>query len=394
MSGEPIPNCLILGQDDYTFYASNEKTPPDFIKTTAMKLGEMDEHSLSFNSAIEGSGGRIDDARLQACSCFHGKLWSVTVRSKIENRPGGLPAVNISTDPFESKYQASKEYKLHALFSIADICASLEELLFEKGDLHPHGAVIVTGATSSGKSQITMGLIYSQILRCIKEYLDTKKRKPHLVTVENPIEDWFLADALKKFQEPDWVRTSPIDYTPRQLGADVGSVHRALRDALRQTPSAVFISEIRDDCDWKSLMGFAGTGHLIFATGHAGSLPEAMGKILKALRATTPADRAVIAERIHGLIHVKRETFGQVPGLMLTLWRRKGAGKQAFVSEGLSALAPQAGNKDGQDMSSFGRFWFAEKLLNAPCDAATRTRRDLVANYVLRKARELDLEGR
>lgn len=142
-------------------------------------------------------------------------------------------------------------------------------------------------------------------------------------------------------------------------------------------------------------MEFAGTGHLIFATGHAGSLTEAMGKILKAHEAKTPADRALIAERILGLIHIRLEVFGpqNSSALMVTLWRREGAGKQAFISDGLSALAPQAGNEF--EISSFSRHWFAERLLSRPVtNNEIGTLRGELRNDILQRARELDLEGR
>jgi len=169
-------------------------------------------------------------------------------------------------------------------------------------------------------------------------------------------------------------------------------VQQALLDALRQSPAAVFISEIRNDDGWRDLIEFAGTGHLIFATGHAGSLTEAMGKILKAHEVRTAADRAMIAERILGLIHLKLEIVGtNTAALMVALWRR-GSGKQAFISDGLSALAPQAEMKN---MSSFGRLWFAKTLLSRDTSRPVieNLRTELKENVYLR-ARELDLEGR
>jgi hypothetical protein len=224
---------------------------------------------------------------------------------------------------------------------------------------------------------------------CVK---NSPKRKPHLVTVEDPIESWFL-NVPDETDEGSFATTWPIDYTPRELRNDVASVHQALLDALRQSPAAVFISEIRNDKGWKDLIDFAGTGHLIFATGHAGSLTEAMGKILKAHQVTTPADRAMIAERILGLIHLKLEIVGatNTAALMVALWRR-GAGKQTFISDGLSALAPQA---EMDEMSSFGRHWFAKTLLSRKTDQPViENLRNGLKETVFLRARELDLEGR
>jgi len=395
MSKVEIPDCPIQNQDDFTFYALRGKS--DKIVKAAAKSGEKSaEPSLNFSCALKDRdpGRRIEEARLMAASCFKGKRWSVTARSESSRRTFNH---NHSTDkadqatPLKPIGCASPNTypKNNTLFSLNDICALLREQLFPNEPSPRTGAVIVTGATASAKSQITRGLVNKHLEWCVK---NSPKRKPHLVTVEDPIESWFL-DVTDERDEGDFATTWPIDYTPRELRNDVTSVHQALLDALRQSPAAVFISEIRNDDGWKDLIEFAGTGHLIFATGHAGSLTEAMGKILKAHAVTTPADRAVIAERILGLIHLKLEIVGptNTAALMVALWRR-GPGKQAFISDGLSALAPQA---EMEDMSSFGRLWFAKTLLSRETgQPVIEDLRNGLKEAVFLRARELDLEGR
>lgn len=415
MSYPVISDCLILNEDDYTFYSKRRKrsggtrtTPndsspdipdidltklgvaPDQVVDAAIECGECaDASSLSFSCALKDSqtSDQIKEARLLAASCFRGRWWSVTVRSNKRAVARGT-----ATRPAwrESKYVAKAEYPGNTLFSISDVCQSIQRLLFSNDKLRKPGAVIVTGATASCKSLITKGLIDEHLRWCVER---KQKRKPHLVTIEDPIETWFLPIPTQQTPDRDLLAEWPIDYTPRELPTDVATVSQALKDALRQSPSAVFISEIRNDRGWQSLMEFAGTGHLIFATGHAGSLPEAMGKILKAHKAKTAADRAVLAERILGLVHVKLETIG--PGtsaLMVTLWRRAGAGKQLFISDGISALAPQAGSE--HEISSFGRHWFAEQLLSSPAaDEEIIKLRTKLGESVLQRARMLDMEG-
>jgi|KBSSwiStaDraftv2_1062776.scaffolds.fasta_scaffold13042_6 hypothetical protein len=395
MSKVEIPDCPIQNKDDFTFYAV--RRTGDKIITAATECGENGaEPSLNFSCALKDSdpGKRIEEARLMAASCFKGKRWSVTARSESSRRtfnddnqprdkadqPTSLKAIGCASP---NTYP-----KNNTLFSLNDICELLREQLFPDESSPRTGAVIVTGATASAKSQITRGLVNKHLEWCVK---NSPKRKPHLVTVEDPIESWFL-DVPDERDEGDFATTWPIDYTPRELRNDVTSVQQALLDALRQSPAAVFISEIRNDDGWRDLIEFAGTGHLIFATGHAGSLTEAMGKILKAHEVRTAADRAMIAERILGLIHLKLEIVGtNTAALMVALWRR-GSGKQAFISDGLSALAPQAEMKN---MSSFGRLWFAKTLLSRDTSRPVieNLRTELKENVYLR-ARELDLEGR
>jgi len=450
LSNTIISECVILNEDDYTFYRPrkvqtnnpNEKTgentpnlslhndtgqsieamPPIFLENdvdmavpdssekneddidvAALTSGEK-SRALSYGLSCTLQGTQdseeikeIKDARLLASSCFKGRLWSLTVRSKENNRPTQSKEEKQSNSTPElrhfsglSKYQASNKSNDITPFSIKDICESLKTLLFGNDELQAHGAVIVTGATASGKSQITMGLIHDYLLRCANEYMSKpQKRKPHLVTVEDPIEDWFLPTLPNQFALPASLAKWSVDYTPRQIGTDVESVSLALRDALRQTPSAVFISEIRDDRGWKDMMDFAGTGHLVFATGHAGCLTEAMGKILKALEAKTPADRAVIAERILGLVHVRRVVLeSEAVLLMPSLWRRQGAGKQSFISDGLSALAPQTGKE--KDISAFGRLWFTKNIMEQCKDEEIKKKHQ---DNAYMQARKLDLEG-
>ena len=391
MSNVEIPDCLLQNQDDFTFYALKKRS--DKVVKAAAKCGEdRDAPSLNFSCALidKDPGKRIEEARLMAASCFKGRRWSVTARSESKRRT--FNKNNQATDTLKPIGCASPATYLNdnTLFSLNDICELLKEQLFPKEPLPRTGAVIVTGATASAKSQITRGLINKHLQWCVK---NSPKRKPHLVTVEDPIEGWFL-DVPDEKEEGDFAAAWPIDYTPRELRIDVTSVHQALLDALRQSPAAVFISEIRNDKGWKDLIDFAGTGHLIFATGHAGSLTEAMGKILKAHDVKTPADRAVIVERILGLIHLKLEIIEpkNTAALMVTLWRREGAGKQSFISDGLSALAPQA---ETDKMSSFGRHWFAKTLLSRETgQPVINDLRNELKETVFLRARELDLEGR
>lgn len=390
MSNVEIPDCLLQNQDDFTFYALRGES--DKVVDAAIECGEKGtEPSLNFSCALKDRdpSRRIEEARLMAASCFKGRRWSVTARSESGHRT--FNEANVSTNTLKRIGCASsaKYPKDNTLFSINDICELLRKRLFPDEPLPRTGAVIVTGATASAKSQITRGLINKHLHWCVKN----SKRKPHLVTVEDPIESWFLK-VPDENDEGDFATTWPIDYTPRELRNDVTSVRQALLDALRQSPAAVFISEIRNDEGWKDMIDFAGTGHLIFATGHAGSLTEAMGKILKAHNVRTPADRAVIVERILALIHIKLEIIGpkNTAALMVALWRREGAGKQAFISDGLSALAPQA---ETEVMSSFGRHWFAKTLLSKKTNRPViNNLRNKLKEALFLRARELDLEGR
>lgn len=218
--------------------------------------------------------------------------------------------------------------------------------------------VVVTGATSSGKSEVLRGLIDRYLTDARRqEQWKRKKRKPHVLTFEDPIE--------RDLNRADW-----LDYTPRVKGVDVLNLADATRDALRQTPAVLLVGEVRNSREWRHLLDFAGTGHLVFATGHAGSLVEAMGKIFSGTGAHQPTSRALVADRLLALVHMRRTALTQSCskdvsaqldkiGCVPSLWRRTETGSKALMAEGQSSMLPHqsAGNH-----SSVGRRYFALQL--------------------------------
>lgn len=186
----------------------------------------------------------------------------------------------------------------------------------------------------------------------------------------------------------------------------------------------MFVAELRDDDSIEQVMNFAGTGHFVVATAHAGSLTEAMDRILRATDSRTSAQRAVVADRLHGLLHVQRsrplasskpgnEAASLRPTMLLpSLWKREGSGKHAFVGDGLSALLPSnpallsdpavnaAANNQEQrnraersplDSSCLGRYWFAKQLFSNTKTENSAVRKEYESD-ALRFARNLDLE--
>ncbi|MFM7067916.1 MAG: type IV pilus twitching motility protein PilT, partial [Actinomycetes bacterium] len=86
----------------------------------------------------------------------------------------------------------------------------------------PHGLVLVTGPTGSGKSTTLAAMI---------GYIN--ERKPvHILTVEDPVE----------YVHPP--KTALVNQ--REVGADAHSFEDALRAALREDPDFVLVGEMRD----------------------------------------------------------------------------------------------------------------------------------------------------
>lgn len=119
-----------------------------------------------------------------------------------------------------------------------------------------NGIVLITGATSSGKSTTIASLI--EIIN--------KERPKHIITIEDPIE--FLYTDKKSL------------ITQRGVGVDVNSFSDGIKYALRQDPDIILVGEIRDRDTMESALNAAETGHLVFSTIHTNSAPQTINRML------------------------------------------------------------------------------------------------------------------
>jgi len=116
----------------------------------------------------------------------------------------------------------------------------------------PHGIVLVTGPTGSGKTTT----LYAALSR-----LDTAAL--NIMTVEDPIE--YDLDGISQ--------------TPINARIDM-SFARALRTILRQDPDVVMIGEIRDLETAQIAVQASLTGHLVFATLHTNDAVSAVTRLV------------------------------------------------------------------------------------------------------------------
>lgn len=115
----------------------------------------------------------------------------------------------------------------------------------------PHGAILVTGPTGSGKSTT----LYAAIN-------ETSDSKTNLITVEDPVE--YRLPGLSQVQVHE------------KAGLTFAS---ALRSILRQDPDKVMIGEIRDTETGKIAIEAALTGHLVLSTLHTNNAPAALTRL-------------------------------------------------------------------------------------------------------------------
>lgn len=116
----------------------------------------------------------------------------------------------------------------------------------------PHGIVIVTGPTGSGKSTT----LYSAL-----NYL--KDPAKNITTVENPVE--------YRLRSINQVQVRP------EIGLDFAS---CLRTILRQDPDIVLIGEIRDKETVEIAIQASLTGHLVLSTFHTNDAAGAVSRLL------------------------------------------------------------------------------------------------------------------
>jgi general secretion pathway protein E/type IV pilus assembly protein PilB len=116
----------------------------------------------------------------------------------------------------------------------------------------PHGIVLVTGPTGSGKSTT----LYSALNEIKDETLK-------IITVEDPVE----------YQQP---AISQI-----QVHSKIGlTFAHSLRSILRHDPDVILIGEMRDMETAESAIQASLTGHLVFSTLHTNDAPSAFTRLI------------------------------------------------------------------------------------------------------------------
>ena len=157
--------------------------------------------------------------------------------------------------------------------------------LFREVISRPHGIVLSTGPTGSGKTTT----LYAAL-----EMLRTGKEK--ILTVEDPVE-----------YELPGVPQVPVN---EKVGVTFASALRAL---LRQDPDIILVGEIRDPETAQIAIQAALTGHLVLSTLHTNDAPTALTRLLDldvaAYLVASTVD-AVLAQRLVRVIcpHCKIET--------------------------------------------------------------------------------------
>ncbi len=123
---------------------------------------------------------------------------------------------------------------------------------YVRGVSHPHGMVLITGPTGSGKSTT----LYAT-LRLLN------KANNNILTIEDPVE--YTLEGINQVQLKE------------DIGLSFGSV---LRTFLRQDPDIIMLGEIRDVDTAQTAIRSALTGHLILSTIHTNSAWGSVSRLI------------------------------------------------------------------------------------------------------------------
>ena len=122
---------------------------------------------------------------------------------------------------------------------------------FHKAIRQPHGMVILTGPTGSGKSTTLVAALSNVVTPEV-----------NVLTVEDPVE--YIIPGVRQIK------------LSHKL-----SLEQALRAILRHDPDVVMVGEMRDKDTAELAIKLANTGHLTFSTLHTNDAPSAVSRLYK-----------------------------------------------------------------------------------------------------------------
>jgi len=146
------------------------------------------------------------------------------------------------------------------VFDKTAMLISLEQLGFTKEDevrfkelaKKPHGMLLITGPTGSGKTTTLYALL---------KQLNSQER--NIITIENPVE--YKLDRINQIQVDEGINMT---------------FATSLRTILRQDPDIVMVGEIRDKETAEIAIQAALTGHLVLSTLHTNDAPSAITRLV------------------------------------------------------------------------------------------------------------------
>jgi general secretion pathway protein E len=196
----------------------------------------------------------------------------------------------------------------------------------------PHGIILITGPTGSGKS--------TTMYAALKQ-LNTSERK--IITVEDPVE--YQMEGVNQIQAKP------------QIGLTFAS---ALRSIVRQDPDVIMIGEMRDLETARIAVQSALTGHLVLSTLHtndaAGGITRLLDMGLEEYLLTSTVNGILAQRLVRKLCPVCKEGYKATPEIVKELGLRR------FAPDGEIVLYKPVGCSACAGMGYRGRLAIIEIL--------------------------------
>jgi len=237
------------------------------------------------------------------------------------------------------------------------------------------GLVVVTGPTGSGKSTTL----------CAMVDLINRRRKAHLITIEDPIE----------FVHPNKLCL----INQREVGVHTTSFKRALRAALREAPDIVLVGEMRDLETIEIAIETAETGHLVFGTLHTTTAASTVDRLIDQFPGERQQQiRMMLSSSLKGVVSqnlLKKKTGGRIAALEILIIT---TGIAALIRDGKTYQIPSQmtiGKKLGMQTLNDSLIDIVKRDLVAPEEAYLKAieKEDFVKRCKEECNKNVDLSG-
>ncbi len=137
------------------------------------------------------------------------------------------------------------------------------------------GLAVVAGATGHGKS--------TTLAAVVRQLLEDQDRPVKIVDIEAPVEFSF---------EDIWTTMTRSTIGQSEVGRHIASFAEGVRSALRRKPHVIVVGEARDHATISASLEASITGHLVYTTTHAGTVPDVIRRLLSIFGAEEREARA------------------------------------------------------------------------------------------------------
>jgi general secretion pathway protein E len=244
------------------------------------------QHSAAVNSRVKLMA-HLDIAERRLPQ--DGRINTRVKGRELDLRVSTIPTVHGESVVMRVLDRSSVRYSLESMGLTPENLASFNQLLAK-----PHGILLITGPTGSGKTTT----LYTALSK-----LDANAHK--IITVEEPVE--YQLQGVNQIQ------------VHQQIGLTFAS---ALRSILRQDPDVIMIGEMRDQETAQIAVQSALTGHLVLSTLHtntaAGAIVRLQDMGIESYLITSSVNGVLSQRLVRRLCDHCKQPYALAPALLVS----------------------------------------------------------------------------